>query len=298
MKRAIVQYHTCGCPHSCCYPKDYKLGYIAGFYEVATGGSDCPPVIAPSRYWKPEQVLGNCDKRRQCWYSGWQDGAARAVQFPDTHHLKIWETCECPMPRCEQPCGVGCGPCGQAATAPACGGGICHDSAMIEHMPVAPMASPMPVEHAAPTVIETMPAPTAPVELPVTPLPADAAGLRLPPVTDSAAAASLPIPYEPPGEPLAPPSVREAKPFNALKPATKTIAATPKVIKQDDKKVVRLVPTTGQVKVMPASTGVVRLREAVKRKVAQPAGGQKVIVATPVVDFEMIESNPIVELAH
>lgn len=169
---------------------------------------------------------------------------------------------------------------------------------MIEHMPAQPMATPMPIEHAAPTVIETMPAPSAPVELPVAPLPADGADFRLPPVTESAATESAPANYEPPGVPFAPPSIREAQPFNSLDGATKAIVSTPKVTKQDVQKVVRLVPSKGQTVVKPVSTGVVRLREAVKQTVAQPTVTQKVIVATPAVDFEMIESNPIVELAH
>ena len=115
MARAVVQYHDCGNPHSSPYPKDYRKGWIDGFYEVATGGPDCPPAIAPDRYWKPGQILKHCDNRRHAYYSGWQDGAANASQFPDTHYLKIFETCECPFPRCETPCVDGfCGPCGDA----------------------------------------------------------------------------------------------------------------------------------------------------------------------------------------
>ena len=111
--RAMVQYVKCGNPDSSCYPHDYKCGWIDGFYEVSTGGSTCPPAVAPSRYWKPGQILKDCDNKRHAYYSGWQDGAARAEQFPDTHTIRIFETCECPFPRCEEPCADGtCVPCG------------------------------------------------------------------------------------------------------------------------------------------------------------------------------------------
>lgn len=110
--RAIKQYMQCGKPECSDYPHDYKCGWIDGFYEVSTGGSLCPPAIAPARYWKPGQILKDCDNRRHEYYSGWQDGAARASMFPDTHTIRIHETCECPFPRCENPCGDACVPCG------------------------------------------------------------------------------------------------------------------------------------------------------------------------------------------
>ena len=111
--RALREYVRCGKPQCEEFPHDYKLGFLDGFYNIATGGPSCPPAVAPERYWNPKQVLKDCDNRRHAYYSGWQDGASRASQFPDTHHLKIFETCECPMPRCESACGAGgCVPCG------------------------------------------------------------------------------------------------------------------------------------------------------------------------------------------
>ncbi len=110
--RAIKEYIHCGNPGCSRYPHDYKRGWIDGFYEVATGGEPTPPAVAPSRYWNPEQILEDCDNRRHAYYSGWQDGACRAGRFPDTHYLKIYETCEKPFPRCDKPCADGtCGPC-------------------------------------------------------------------------------------------------------------------------------------------------------------------------------------------
>lgn len=113
--RASKEYVHCGKPECSEYPHDYKKGWIDGFYEVATGGSDCPPAVAPARYYEPKEILKYCDKRRHAYYGGWQDGAARASCFPDTHYLRIYETEACPFPRCEKPCGNGqCRSCGDA----------------------------------------------------------------------------------------------------------------------------------------------------------------------------------------
>lgn len=105
--RASKEYVQCGKPECSDYPHDYKKGWIDGFYEVATGGSDCPPAVAPARYYEPKEILKYCDKRRLAYYGGWQDGAARASRFPNTHYLRIYETEACPFPRCEKPCGNG-----------------------------------------------------------------------------------------------------------------------------------------------------------------------------------------------
>ena len=78
------------------FSKDYKLGYKAGYYDVLTGGSGCPPVIAPKCYWDPGNVLKYCDERRNEWYRGWQDGAAHAKGQPDTHYLKTFLPPCCP----------------------------------------------------------------------------------------------------------------------------------------------------------------------------------------------------------
>lgn len=98
------------------YPKDYERGWKDGFYDVTTGGTGCPPVVAPRCYWEPSQILDHCDNRRNAYYSGFQDGAAHASQFPDTHHLRPWGSCDCPLPTCqvcpEGACGCPIGACG------------------------------------------------------------------------------------------------------------------------------------------------------------------------------------------
>ncbi len=86
------------------YASDYRAGWKDGFYDVATGGRGCPPVVAPSHYWKPAQILADCDQARHTYYSGFQDGVAAALQYPDTHYLKLWASCECPLPVCENRC--------------------------------------------------------------------------------------------------------------------------------------------------------------------------------------------------
>lgn len=69
---------------------DYKKGWQAGYLDVLTGGSGEPPMIAPHEYWKPSQILKDCDKGRHDWYVGFQDGAMMATNLPDTHYIKLW----------------------------------------------------------------------------------------------------------------------------------------------------------------------------------------------------------------
>lgn len=106
--RACAELRDCGVPQCENFPADYKKGFKDGFYTVSTGGPCCPPAVAPHRYWNVRTQLADCDNRRHSYYNGWQDGAARAVQYPDTHHLRLFETCECKVPRC------GGGACGCA----------------------------------------------------------------------------------------------------------------------------------------------------------------------------------------
>ncbi|WP_146517761.1 hypothetical protein [Stieleria varia] len=146
--RASAQFRECGKANCSNYPHDYKRGWKDGFYAVATGDSSCPPAIAPACYWDPDQILDDCDNRRHAYYSGWQDGASRASQFPDTHYLRIYETCECPFPRCEESC-LG-GTCGCVP------GGLMMDEGFVEtEMPIVDMPVDM--------QMESMPMPPAPV---------------------------------------------------------------------------------------------------------------------------------------
>ncbi len=75
-----------GC-QSRCFTLDYSSGWKAGFYDVATGGTGCPPVFAPKKYWKAPVLCEHDPCRRDEWYAGFLDGAAYAKCQPDHHYL-------------------------------------------------------------------------------------------------------------------------------------------------------------------------------------------------------------------
>lgn len=86
-KQAWCEFNSC---HQQYFTRDYSSGWKAGFYDVATGGSGCPPVIAPKKYWKPPVFVEYDPSRRDDWYCGFQDGAAYAKTQPDHHYLKVF----------------------------------------------------------------------------------------------------------------------------------------------------------------------------------------------------------------
>lgn len=112
--RAAWRDHGGHCKNSA-YSRDYEAGWKDGFYDVATGGKGCPPVVAPCAYWKPSQILEDRDQARNAYYNGFQDGVACALRYPQTHYLKLWTSCECPGLECQQPCSgtldCGCNHC-------------------------------------------------------------------------------------------------------------------------------------------------------------------------------------------
>lgn len=112
--RAAWRDHGGHCKNSA-YQHDYEAGWKDGFYDVATGGKGCPPVVAPCAYWKPSQILEDRDQARNAYYNGFQDGVACALRYPQTHYLKLWSSCECPGLECQQPCSgtpdCGCNHC-------------------------------------------------------------------------------------------------------------------------------------------------------------------------------------------
>ena len=93
-----------GC-HPQCFTCDYSSGWKTGYYDVATGGDGCPPVIAPKKYWKPPVFTEYDPSRRDDWYCGFQDGAACAKSEPDHHYLQTYlpraccpvQTASCPQ---------------------------------------------------------------------------------------------------------------------------------------------------------------------------------------------------------
>jgi hypothetical protein len=78
-----------GCNEEC-FSSDYRSGWKAGYYDVATGGTGIPPVIAPRKYWKPPVFCEHDPSRRDDWYCGFQDGAACAKCQPDYHYLQTF----------------------------------------------------------------------------------------------------------------------------------------------------------------------------------------------------------------
>jgi hypothetical protein len=77
-----------------CVTCDYKSGWKAGYYDVITGGTGCPPVVAPKKYWKPPVFFEHDPSRRNDWYIGFQDGAACAKCEPDHHYLAAFLPCQ------------------------------------------------------------------------------------------------------------------------------------------------------------------------------------------------------------
>ena len=210
--RAKSEYRRAGKPGRGEYRHDFKRGWLDGFYDVATGGPCCPPVIAPQRYWSPDDVLENCDAPRAAYYAGWRHGAARSSQFPDTHHLRLHETSQCYLPRCERRCGepgvtrCGCGiaggcggACGTSAGSVSTGwGGLVSDESLLESNPAPPLA---------PVVVEDIGVEDVGVE-----------DLRTGPATEQRAAAGL---IEDPSDPL---SLPEDSPTGDLGPLRSTPA--------------------------------------------------------------------------
>ena len=101
-KQAWHEYDGC---HDQCFTCDYSSGWKAGYYDVATGGEGCPPVIAPKKYWKPPVFFEYDPSLRDDWYCGFQDGAACAKCQPDHHYLQAYlppRTC-CPVQAASHP---------------------------------------------------------------------------------------------------------------------------------------------------------------------------------------------------
>ncbi|MEL6108401.1 MAG: hypothetical protein AAFU85_20435 [Planctomycetota bacterium] len=200
------------------YPSDYKQGWIDGFYEVSTGGPSCPPAFAPSEYWRPKQIIEDCDNRRHEYYSGWQDGAACASQYPETHYLRLFETCDCTVPRCD--CQVdGCGACASTTGCQSSQGMALYPGAIEASGEI--MILPSPQEPLPPEIAEvTLPAPSADEELPAMDQPAvmeEAQAPNEPAQAGDAAEETLPLPPAPVGvddepQPEASPSDRKETP--------------------------------------------------------------------------------------
>ena len=76
--RAWMRVRHCYRGHS--YPKDLQAGFIAGYLEVATGGSGCTPTVVSPQYWGWRHQCGNGQAAINAWFEGFPLGAKAAEQ--------------------------------------------------------------------------------------------------------------------------------------------------------------------------------------------------------------------------
>jgi hypothetical protein len=63
-----------------CYPKDLEAGFIAGYMEVATGGSGCTPTVVAPQYWGWRHQSGNGQAAVNAWFEGFPYGVKAAEE--------------------------------------------------------------------------------------------------------------------------------------------------------------------------------------------------------------------------
>lgn len=76
--RAWLQVKHCFRNHA--YPKDIRAGFIAGYLEVAMGGSGCTPTVVSSQYWGWRHQSGNGQAAVNAWFEGFPLGVKAAEQ--------------------------------------------------------------------------------------------------------------------------------------------------------------------------------------------------------------------------
>lgn len=78
--------------HEC--SRDYKDGWKQGYYDLSIGQCEEPPPVPPHKYWNPKYQSLEGKQAIADWYSGWQDGAAAAVQdgTPYFHEVAVSPT--------------------------------------------------------------------------------------------------------------------------------------------------------------------------------------------------------------
>jgi len=62
------------------YAKEFKDGFIQGYLDVASGGSGCTPVIAPSNYWGWRYQSAGGHQAINAWFQGFPQGAKAAEE--------------------------------------------------------------------------------------------------------------------------------------------------------------------------------------------------------------------------
>lgn len=62
------------------YEKDFGRGFRTGYYDVASGGNGCPPILPPQRYWSVRYMSTEGRARTEAWFAGFRYGAMVAEQ--------------------------------------------------------------------------------------------------------------------------------------------------------------------------------------------------------------------------
>jgi len=71
------------------YPKDIQAGFIAGYLEVATGGSGCTPTVVSPQYWGWRHQSGSGQAAVNAWFEGFPLGVKAAEQDGIGHYNMI-----------------------------------------------------------------------------------------------------------------------------------------------------------------------------------------------------------------
>ncbi|SMP70439.1 hypothetical protein SAMN06265222_11346 [Neorhodopirellula lusitana] len=71
------------------YIKDLRAGFIAGYLEVATGGSGCTPTVVSPQYWGWRHQSGNGQAAINAWFEGFPLGVKAAEQDGIGHFNQI-----------------------------------------------------------------------------------------------------------------------------------------------------------------------------------------------------------------
>lgn len=62
------------------YTDDFGRGFRKGYFDVANGGTGCPPIIPPQRYWSVKYASPRGHQRTHAWFEGYRYGAVVAEQ--------------------------------------------------------------------------------------------------------------------------------------------------------------------------------------------------------------------------
>ncbi len=71
------------------YQKDLRAGFIAGYLEVATGGSGCTPTVVSPQYWGWRHQSGNGQSAVNAWFEGFPLGVKAAEEDGIGHYNMI-----------------------------------------------------------------------------------------------------------------------------------------------------------------------------------------------------------------